>query len=768
MSAPSLSNVFSDVYITGNCIIGGTVTSLANPVNSLMTILQDQKAQGTTGGTNGTGWQTRTLNTSVVDQIGVSLGSNQFTLPAGTYYVQISTPACQTNNHRCRLYNVTTSSTILLGTSECAQNSNPSNMSNRSFIDAYFTSAASGTYRVDQYFQTAYTSGGLGMPSLSGGTDVEIYTTVKIIKINSGAALSQWTTGGNNLYYTSGNVGIGLTNPVTILNVNLTSAYSNLYTTTSGGNASMFFVNTADSRRVFCGMDGTGLFAFSTGALALGTDNTPVIFAPNYGSGEKMRILTTGLVGIGTTNPGSLLTVSGGGSFGSGYQTFSAPTGGLIVQGNVGIGTSNPGVNALQVTGNVVTQGFTSNLTNTIFNFDTLTVPFLSATQINSGSTSAVQFSSNVDLGTGTMNAATVISSTGLMFRNRIINGDFRIDQRNAGASFTVSAGAGKTYTLDRWWGWCQVGSKFSVQRSTEVPVGQGFVNSVLVTSLSAFSAPVGGYYGFGQYIEGYNIADMGFGTASATTATLSFWARSSIAGTFSVALENGSYNRSYIFNYTINSTNTWQYFTLPFRADTTGTWDNTTGQGLRLWWDLGSNDTTYASTAGSWLAADVLRTTGSVALIATNAATLYIAGAQVEKGSAATPFEFRPFATELALCLRYYYQITALTNSGNPQSNINWGIAYVRSAGNASIYYSLPVPMRAQPTFFNNATLQFDWNGVANLGAFNSPVLNTTKSTTKDIEIDGTVTGGTQGQAGAIIFQGPSAGQYASFNAEL
>jgi hypothetical protein len=251
-----------------------------------------------------------------------------------------------------------------------------------------------------------------------------------------------------------------------------------------------------------------------------------------------------------------------------------------------------------------------------------------------------------------------------VVFRNRIINGDFKIDQRNNGASFTVSAAAAKTYTLDRWWGWCQVGSKFSVQRSTEVPVGQGFTNSMLVTSLSAYATPVGGYYGVGQYIEGYNIADMGFGTASATTATLSFWARSSLTGTFSVALENGSFNRSYIFNYTISSVNTWQYFTLPFRADTTGTWDNTTGQGLRLWWDLGSNDTTYASTAGSWLATDVFRTTGSVSLIGTNAATLYIAGAQLEKGSAATPFEFRPFATELALCQRYYTQWGPTTGS--------------------------------------------------------------------------------------------------------
>ena len=613
--------------------------------------------------------------------------------------------------------------------------------------------------------------------------------------VSGGGGTTQWTTTGTNIYYNTGNVGIGTNAPEVKLDITDSSLVIAPTTFTGAANYGVFFRHGFSTANFY----NCSILAFDhsgdnnpDGISINGYDGVSICTGANTRQ-ERVRVLgTTGYVGILTNAPGYPLHVAGDinftgslrqngtvyapssqwtGAAGStiyyvpfvGIGSTLTPTANLMVTGNIFVS------NAIQTT-NIVAAGFTSNATTTTFACDTMSVPFVNATQVTAAS--------SVGIGTtlpvqaldvyGSMNCATVISSTGLMFRNRIINGDFRIDQRNNGASFTVSAGAGKTYTLDRWWGWCQVGSKFSVQRSTEVPVGQGFVNSVLVTSLSAFSAPVGGYYGFGQYIEGYNIADMGFGTASATTATLSFWARSSIAGTFSVALENGSYNRSYIFNYTINSTNTWQYFTLPFRADTTGTWDNTTGQGLRLWWDLGSNDTTYASTAGSWLAADVLRTTGSVALIATNAATLYIAGAQVEKGSAATPFEFRPFATELALCLRYYYQITALTNSGNPQSNINWGIAYVRSAGNASIYYSLPVPMRAQPTFFNNATLQFDWNGVANLGAFNSPVLNTTKSTTKDIEIDGTVTGGTQGQAGAIIFQGPSAGQYASFNAEL
>ena len=532
----------------------------------------------------------------------------------------------------------------------------------------------------------------------------------------AGSITSQWTTGGSSIYYNSGNVGIGLTNPTSILNVNVTGSAANVYNSTASASAGTFYVNTADNRRAFVGMDGTGLFALSTGALALGTDNTPVIIAPNYATGEKMRVTPGGNVGIGTTSPVSLLTVQG----------------------------------EARITGNLISAGFTSNSTNTVFNSDTLTVPFVSATQVLASTLGAaitgtnLQITSNVDLSTGTMNVATVISSTGLMFRNRIINGDFKIDQRNNGASFTVSAGGTKTYTLDRWWGWCQVGSKFSVQRSTDVPVGQGFTNSVLVTSLSAYSTPVGGYYGFGQYIEGYNIADMGFGTASATTATLSFWARSSIAGTFSVALENGSYNRSYIFNYTISSVNTWQYFTLPFRADTTGTWDSTTGQGLRIWWDLGSNDTTYASTAGSWLAADVLRTTGSVSLIGTNAATLYIAGAQVEKGSAATPFEFRPFATELQMCQRYYNQFgTVTTGGGGNTGNIPYTRLYNTGASTFTFYpvVYLSMSMRITPT----GTIYYDISdgtitsaAVATSTSTSSAFFGVSLTTGQFVDIDG------------------------------
>ena len=463
----------------------------------------------------------------------------------------------------------------------------------------------------------------------------------------------------------------------------------NLVTST---NASAIFVNSS-------GRTGIG-----TTTPAASLDVTGNVYASN--SVTTTNVYATKLYGDGSSLTGLISFVGATGPVGSTGATGAAGTNGAT--GATGAAGTNGATGATGTIGSTGATGATGTIGSTGATGPAPSgsagnvVYLLSSGVAASTANLFVSTSNNVGIGTtspgypldvnGSMNASTVSCTTGLMFRNRIINGDFKLDQRNGGASFTVSAGAGKTYTLDRWWGWCQVGSKFSVQRSTDVPTGKGFTNSVLVTSLSAYVAPVGGYYGFGQYIEGYNIADMGFGTASATKVTISFWARSSIAGTFSMALENGSFNRSYIFNYTISSINTWQYFTLPFTADTTGTWDSTNGQGIRLWWDLGSNDTTYASTAGSWLAADVLRTTGSVPLIATNAATLYIAGVQFEKGTVATPFEFRPYATELQLCQRYYTQWGPTTGSQR------FGIG----ANNGTVcYLMLPyfTPMRVPPT---------------------------------------------------------------------
>ena len=353
--------------------------------------------------------------------------------------------------------------------------------------------------------------------------------------------------------------------------------------------------------------------------------------------------------------------------------------------------------------------------------------------------------------------AGTLSAGNPLMFRNRIINGDMRIAQR--GTSITASG-----YNLDRWVANFNAGN-MTIAQSTSVPLGQGFSNSVSIVMNATIASGTAGAWYFRQSIEGYNVSDFGFGNpAGAGTFTVSFWLTSSLAGTMTVTLMNTADTRSYLT--TISVGNYWQKYTLTIPVDAGATSiSTTTASALTLHFVFQSGTST--TTTNTWLASQTFWLSNTTNYMV-NGTTINITGVQLEKGLVATPFEVRPYATELALCQRYYYQITALNNSGSSQSNINWGIAYVRSAGNASIYYSLPVPMRAQPTFFNTATLQFDWNAVANLGVFNSPVLVTNKSTNKDIEIDGTVTGGTQGQAGAIIFQMPTAGQYVSFNAEL
>ncbi len=235
---------------------------------------------------------------------------------------------------------------------------------------------------------------------------------------------------------------------------------------------------------------------------------------------------------------------------------------------------------------------------------------------------------------------------------NRIINGDMRIDQRNAGASVTPANGA---YTLDRWSSnQFASASKYSVQQSSVAPAG--FNNSLLVTSLSAYSIASGDLYSIYQPIEGFNVADLGWGTANAATVTLSFWVRSSLTGTFGGAFQNDAGDRAYPFSYTISSANTWEQKTITVVGDTTGTWLKTNGAGITIKFGLGVGSTRSA-TAGSWAAGNYSSATGATSVVGTNGATFYITGVQLEKGSTATSFDYRPYGTELALCQRYYEQ---------------------------------------------------------------------------------------------------------------
>ena len=274
-------------------------------------------------------------------------------------------------------------------------------------------------------------------------------------------------------------------------------------------------------------------------------------------------------------------------------------------------------------------------------------------------------------------------SGSTMGFKNRIINGGMVIDQRNAGATVNAST----AYPVDRFYQIMVGGGVLTSQRSTTAPAG--FTNSLLATVTTAdASIASGDYYGIGHRIEGFNCADLAWGTASAQSVSLSFWVRSSVTGTYSVAFYNSAGTRSYIATYTINSANTFEYKTITISGDTSGTWLTDNGIGLIVYFDLGSGSGSYG-TAGAWAAGNSLRTSGSVNLIATNGATFYITGVQLEKGSVATSFDQRAYGTELALCQRYYQNIICSSNDNG--------------ASAATKTYLSPAPyqcrMRATPT---------------------------------------------------------------------
>jgi len=253
-------------------------------------------------------------------------------------------------------------------------------------------------------------------------------------------------------------------------------------------------------------------------------------------------------------------------------------------------------------------------------------------------------------------------------FRNRIINGDMRIDQRNAGTAVSLPAYPSvipvTNYPVDRWRVWNLTDGTCNIQRSNDAPPGFTNSTSITITSPDTSLTP-DQYLTFGSRNEGNMFSDFKFGTQNAKTFTLSFWVKCSLAGVFGGAIRNANSDlRGYPFNFNINSINTWEYKTITIPGDTTGSWPKDNSPGFDVLFSLGVGST-YTGTAGSWVADNVINATGSTSVVSVNGATFNITGVQVELGSTATPFEFRPIGTELALCQRYYEKSYNLNKSG-------------------------------------------------------------------------------------------------------
>jgi hypothetical protein len=276
--------------------------------------------------------------------------------------------------------------------------------------------------------------------------------------------------------------------------------------------------------------------------------------------------------------------------------------------------------------------------------------------------------------------------------KNKIINGDMVISQRNGTSSITPTTDG--PFSVDRWISRLSAASKYSIQQNAgSVTPPTGFTNYVGITSLSAYTVTSGDYFAIEQRIEGFNTADLAFGTANARTITLSFKVRSSLTGTFGGSISNDAFNRSYAFSYSISSANTWTDISVTILGDTSGTWLTNNGTGLRVWFGFGVGST-FSGTAGVWTAAGLIAPTGATSVVGTNGATFYITGVQLEQNTTATPFERRLYNQELANCQRYFAK---LQNDGTGQIAISAG--FQTSTTVAAFAINFPVTMRAEPT---------------------------------------------------------------------
>jgi hypothetical protein len=348
-------------------------------------------------------------------------------------------------------------------------------------------------------------------------------------------------------------------------------------------------------------------------------------------------------------------------------------------------------------------------------------------------------------------------SGGSLGFRNRIINGDCRIDQRNNGASVTATTAA--PYTLDRWLAYSTPTSKFTVQQNAgSVTPPAGYTNYLGAVSSSAYSLGTSDVFVINQNIEGFNIADLGWGTANAQTVTLSFWVRSSLTGTFGGVLRNSADTRSYPFTYSISSANTWEQKSITIAGDTTGTWLTNNGVGIRVSFGLGVGSS-LSGTAGAWAGALFQGATGATSVVGTNGATWYITGVQLEAGSVATPFERRDYGRELIMAQRYFYNIASGTSKPI-------GMGSYETATRLGFILYLPVTMRASPTIVQTTgtNYYYIYRNSAYDG-FNSWNLDVATTNTVYFQNSSDVSG-TVGQTGYISTD--NASTYLSVSAEL
>jgi hypothetical protein len=278
-------------------------------------------------------------------------------------------------------------------------------------------------------------------------------------------------------------------------------------------------------------------------------------------------------------------------------------------------------------------------------------------------------------------------------FRNKLINGAMQVAQR--GTSITgTSAALTECRTCDRMVFALNLLGTWDITQNTASP--DGFSSSFgLSCSAGQASPTAAAFLILVQRLEGQDLQDLQYGTPGAKAVTLSFWVKSNVTGTASLAFRQMDPDRMYSTTYTINAADTWEYKTITVPGDTAGQIDNDNNNSYQLEWWLNSGSTFTGGTTQGWGAFNNANRNPSVLGIggSTND-NFFITGLQLEPGPVASPFEHRPIGTELALCQRYFFRTSSRYFASKNATNSSPG-----TDAEGFVNVILPTTMRASPT---------------------------------------------------------------------
>ena len=285
--------------------------------------------------------------------------------------------------------------------------------------------------------------------------------------------------------------------------------------------------------------------------------------------------------------------------------------------------------------------------------------------------------------------------------KNVIINGAAMVNQRGNKTGATTGG-----FAADRFECVMNETGTLTISQAADAPSGFTYSHKLIQTTAQG-SLAANDLTAWRYNVEGFDVQRFKKGTSDAQEFTVSFHVKSidqsSYPVTYILELRDPINTRSCCKSYTVTQSDTWEYKTLTFPADTTGTWTANNSKSLEMnWFCAAGSNYTGGTLSTSWATTVTAnRAAGLTANLSANTSNRFaITGVQLEVGSVATDFEHRSYGKELELCQRYYYLHAAGTgmggNSGETTISEN---ATMYQSQNMFCSIKFPTQMRAKPT---------------------------------------------------------------------